>query len=321
MKIKTKKVVFKSDNILVERRLKYKGSIFAKVGESVNVFDILGKGYKLSELIELPSSVAGYLEIGDTIKNGDTIKMPGAKGIMHSKKYPVNFDGVVYKKDKDKVTIGSYPAEHQLISGVVGEVVKVIPEKSVLIKSQGTVIEGGFGLGESEFGELRMVVSATNITEALEGKIVVYADVISRDVIDRLLNCGVKGIVTGGLQVTDQKYLVEKGMPFVVIYGFGDIAIDVSLVLRLSEFQNRFVYLRPGVSQVFLPEKIEKQSDVTEFVDLEIGLSIVCISTSNFGKYGKVEQILEGGMVRVNFFDDKKKGNCMFYELIHPLIS
>jgi len=321
MKILTRKLLYRSDSVLLERRLKYKGELTAKKGEKVNIFDVLGRGYKIEQLVELPIDVAGYLEVGDIVKSGDVIGSKGIKVFLQrGKALTINFNGLVYKKTKEKVVVGSYITESQLISGVFGKIVDVIEGKSLLIKAQGIVMQGVEGYGESVFGELKTVVSLSTVNPKLKGKVVLYSEKVTREALDMLISEGVIGIVVGGLSSEDYWYLVEKGLPFVMIHGFGDIPIDTGLVLETSDLQNRFIYLRPGVSQLLVSENIVKPTLIDSFSEINIGSGVISVAPKTFGSYGKVETILEGGKVRVNFFDEKTKADLMYYNLVAPSI-
>ena len=321
MKIPTLNLLYKSDSVLLERRLKYKGQLFPKKGEMVNIFDVLGKGYKIDQLIELPIDIAGHLQVGDRLKIGDEIGKKLFQIFGKGKGIKINFDGQVYFKNKDKVVVGSYVTESQLISGVYGKVIDLIEGKSLLIKAQGIVIQGVEGYGESTFGELKTVVSVGTVNPKLRGKIVLYSEKVTKEAIDMLISEGVIGLIVGGLTTKNYLYLVEKKMPFVIIHGFGDIAIDTALVLETSDLQNRFIYLRPSVSQVLVSENIVSPSVNLNFASVNIGSGVISIAPKTFGSYGKVEEILEDGKIRVNFFDEKMKTDLMYYNFVSPVIS
>lgn len=322
MKIPTRRLLYKSDSVLIERRLKYKGELFPKIGERVNIFDVLGKGYKIEQLIELPTDIAKDLNVGDKIISGQTLgENRLLKAIGKDKGVKINFNGLVYKKSNDKVVVGSYVTESQLISGIYGTVVDLIENKSLLIKAQGTVIQGVEGYGESVFGELKTIVSFSTVNSKLKGKMVLYSEKITKEVIDMLVAEGVIGLVVGGVSSENYFYLIEKELPFVMIHGFGKIAIDTALVLETSDLQNRFVYLRPGESQILVSENIVKSSTIFDYAPINIGSAVISIAPKTFGSYGKVEQILDGGKLRVNFFDDKLKEELMYYEFVSPVIS
>ena len=322
MKTPTRNLLYKSNSILLERRLKYKGQLFPKKGEIVNIFDVLGKGYKIDQLIELPIEIAKNLQVGDKLKNGDVI---GGNKLLNligkDKGVKINFNGLVYSKTKEKVIVGEYATESQLISGVYGKVVDLIEGKSLLIKASGLVIQGVEGYGESVFGELKTIVSVTTVNPKLNGKVVLYSEKVTRETLDMLIAEGVIGIIVGGLISDDYWYLIKKKLPFIMIHGFGDIAIDTALVLETSDLQNRFVYFRPGVSQVLVSENIVKPSILNQFEEINIGSAVISISPKTFGSYGKVEEILTGGKLRVNFFDDKIKKDLMYYDFVSPTIS
>lgn len=322
MKVPTRKLLYKSDSVLIERRLKYKGQLFPTIGERVNIFDVLGKGYKIDQLIELPIELTKHLNVGDKIVSGEILgESKLLKVLGKDKGIKINFNGLVYSKSKDKVVVGSYVTESQLISGVYGTVVDLIEGKSLLIKAQGIVIQGVEGYGESVFGELKTVVSISTITPKLKGKIVLYSEKVTKEAIDKLISEGVIGLVVGGLTIEDYWYLVEKELSFVMIHGFGSIAMDTALVLETSDLQNRFVYLRPGVSQVLVSENIVNPSEILDYADVTIGSAVISIAPKTFGSYGKVEQIFDGGMLRVNFFDDKIKDDLMYFDLVVPTIN
>lgn len=322
MKVPTRKLLYKSDSVLIERRLKYKGRLFPRVGERVNIFDVLGKGYKIDQLIELPTEITNNLNVGDKIIKGQVLGNSNfLKLFGKDKGVKINFNGLVYTKSKEKTVVGSYVTESQLISGVYGTVVDLIEGKSLLIKAQGIVIQGVEGCGESIFGELKTVVNVSTVNPKLRGKVVLYSEKVTKEIIDKLIAEGVIGIVVGGLTVEDYWYLVEKELPFVMIHGFGSIAIDTALVLETSDLQNRFVYLRPGVGQVLVSENIAIPSQTEDYALVVVGSAVISIAPKTFGGYGKIEQILDGGKVRINFFDDKIKDDLMFYDFVVPVIS
>ena len=202
------------------RRLPLKGTVLAGVGDQVEPDTIIARtelpgmlqSTKVADRLGVePEEALSLLKVkvGDSVVKGDLLAE--TKGLFGKL-----FRTAVHSKVTGKVEFMSpatgnlgireaaIPVERNAyIRGIVAE---VIPEEGVVVRCQGALIQGIFGVGGERLGEIAIAASAPDrpliaddLNETHRGKIVVGGISIAPDALRKAATVGVIGLVSGGI--------------------------------------------------------------------------------------------------------------------------
>lgn len=151
------------------------------------------------------------------------------------------------------------------LSGVVS---RIIPEQGAVIRTEAAHVQGTFGVGFETHGKLLVLVrspgdtlSSSEIDENCRGAVMVSGAWLSYETMQRALELGVRGLVTGGVDYLDIVRLAgsaagvgitgqeDLAMTVMVAEGFGRMPMNPSTFQLLQAYQGRVVSLN-GATQV-----------------------------------------------------------------------
>lgn len=238
-----------------KRLLPIPGKVIAQMDQKVEALDIVaqtelpGKVFSVNvanRLAVAPEEIKEFMvkKEGDPVKKGETIaeNKPLIKWFKTVIESPV--DGTVESVSglTGQVLLREPPRQLPIKAYVKGKVVEVTPGFGVTIESEGTFIQGIFGIGGETNGEIVMAVASPdedltpeNIKDTHKGKIVVGGKHASLAAIKRAIELGVNAIVVGGIHDRDLRQLLgydigvavtgteQLGVTVIVTEGFGAI--------------------------------------------------------------------------------------------------
>lgn len=218
-----------------------------------------------------------------------------------------------------QIAVREAPIPVELNAYIDGKVVDVLSGEGVIVETQATFIQGIFGVGGEEVGELEVIcdnpaeeLKAENITSSLEGKIIVGGSLVSNNAIQQAVDSGIKGIITGGIDDNQLRDFLgyelgvaitgseDLGITIIITEGFGKIAMagqTHSLLKKRSGLRASIsgaTQIRAGVlrPEIIIPidqdEEITEVSAEDEQLNLKIGTPVRAIREPYFGKLGKV---------------------------------
>lgn len=238
-----------------KRLLPIPGTVLVEDGRQVEATDVVAKTELPGKVF--PINVANRMSVGpDEIKDlllkkeGDPVKKgeilaenrPFIKWFKTSIESPIDgtVDSVSYVTGQ--IMLREPPKVLPLQAYVKGKVVEVTPNFGVTIESEGTFIQGIFGIGGETNGEILMAAQSPDeelmpetLTEAARGKIVIGGKHAGLSTIRRAVELGVKAIVVGGIHDRDLRQLLgydigvavtgteQVGVTVIVTEGFGMI--------------------------------------------------------------------------------------------------
>ena len=315
-----------------ERRLPLPGEILIKQGTKV-------RGEEVVARTDLPGNVQtlnihGLLGIlpdeveeamlkivNDTIKKNEIIaQSKGLFGLFKSSvKSPV--DGIIESISKitGQIIMREPPIPVEVIAYIDGEVVDIIQNEGVKIKTHGSFIQGIFGIGGETIGELAMVANKPNevltekdIDKAFKDKIIVGGSIVTYSALEQARKVGVKGIVIGGIEDDDLKQFMgydigvaitgseQVGLTLIITEGFGKMSMATRTFQLLKSLAgkkssiNGATQIRAGVMrpEVIVPTETapvsKKTADISSGAGLDIGIAVRIIREPHFGAIGKV---------------------------------
>lgn len=328
LKVSRKAVIYK------ERRLPLKGEVVCKVGDRVKADDIVAKTQIPGDVETLniagrlgvsPEDVKEYLKfnIGDKIKKDETIAMTNGifgyfKTIIKS---PITGSIENISEITGQMILRYPPKPIQIDAYVDGEVTEIIENEGVIIKTQGTFVQGIFGIGGEVRGEMKMaaksndaIIAVDDITPDCSGKILVAGSFIDENLLKKAVTVGVKGIIVGGIDDRDLKKFLgydigvaitgseKKGITVVITEGFGKMNMAEKTYNTLKEKEgqiasiNGATQIRAGVlrPEVIIPDfnlKNEELKSVDSSSGIQIGNIVRIIRSPYFGLIGKVTNL------------------------------
>jgi len=317
-----------------KRLLPIPGTVLAQMGQEVDALDVVAK-------TELPGrvfsvNVANRLAVGaDEIKNfmlkgeGDPIK----KGEILAENKPFlkwfktsiesTVDGTVetISPVTGQVLLREPPKVLPIKAYVKGRVVEITPNFGVTLESEGTFIQGIFGIGGETNGEIAVVVSSPDedlapeaLKENHKGKILIGGKHASLATIKRAIELGVNAIVVGGIHDRDLRQLLgydigvavtgteQIGLTLIVTEGFGMIPMaDYTFRLLASRngenasvsgaTQIRAGVMRPEIIVPGFPKNVTECKKDQGRGWIEPGDPIRIIREPHFGVIGTVKSL------------------------------
>ncbi len=316
------------------RRLPLSGDILVEVGQWVKAESTVAR-------TELPGQVrsvnaASLLGVqpdeleqhmlkkeGDPVEKDEVIATTkGIFGLFKSQcRSPVDGSIESVSKITGQMIIREPQIPVEVNAYVDGRIVDVIENEGVVVETQGTFVQGIFGVGGEVTGELIMacespedVLTPDKLSEQMADKVVVGGSLINADSVDRARELGVRGIVAGGIDDADLRQLLgyelgvaitgaeELGLTLVVTEGFGRMAMAAKTfeLLRsragMKASMNGATQIRAGVIRPEIIVPVSEDSDAT-FDDgesqgqLVTGAKVRIIREPHFGELAEVTEL------------------------------
>ncbi len=315
-----------------DRRLPLEGEVMVQVGDRVQADQVVartelpGKIYPINLANKLGVD-AGRLkefllkEQGDKVSEGETIAQTnGFMGFFKAEAQAIvtgtiesisTITGqVIFQADPIPVEVDAY---------INGKVVEVVEGEGCVVQSAATFVQGIFGLGGETKGVVAMGVQAPTdhldasaIDESMAGKIIIGGAYLDLSVLQRAIEVGAAGVVTGGFDYDEIKEVLgyevgvaitggeELGLTLIVTEGFGSIQMAPATFELLKSkvgkrasingaTQIRAGVMRPEVVVTFDDEDVPDELVADpEPVGIGVGDQVRGIRAPYFGSLGKV---------------------------------
>ncbi len=314
-----------------QRRLPLPGDVLVKEGDMILAEQVVART-SLPGNVQT-SNVAGLLgilpeeidevmlkKVGDEIKKDEIIaQSKGFFGLFKSAvRSPITGTIESISKITGQVILREPPIPVEVIAYIDGEVSSLFPNEGVLIRTNGSFIQGIFGIGGEAIGELTCgvsrpdeVLTPQDINESFKGKVIIGGSMVTYEALLKARDCGVRGIIVGGIEDQDLKRFMgyeigvaitgsEKvGLTLIVTEGFGRLSMADRTFNLLKSLRgkkssiNGATQIRAGVMR---PEVIvpldrtpgRKASHIFTGSGLEVGMAVRIIREPYFGMIGKV---------------------------------
>jgi hypothetical protein len=327
-----------------ERILPLKGDVVVKKGD-ILTSDVVVARTELPGSVQVLKNVIGQLgceadelrdymikKEGDPVKKGESIAQNrpifGLKFLQTRIKSPV--DGFIEKISDitGQILLREPPVPVQIRAYVDGKVIEIVPNEGVIMETTATFIQGIFGIGGETWGEIVVVADSPSdvlkpdkIKPEHKDKIIVGGSLMTFDAFNEAHKCGVKGIISGGLNDSDLRKLLgydigvaitgheNLGLTIVVTEGFGEISMADKTFNLLKQRQghkasiNGATQIRAGVirPEIVIPWQndvdISMESADASRGGMKIGDPIRIIRAPFFGQIGTVVDLPSALMV------------------------
>lgn len=322
-----------STTIRATRRLPILGDVLVEEGEKVGFDTVVARtsvpgGVEIVKLVYLlgidPDEVAMYMrkKVGDNVQKDEVIaEKKGFLGMFRSvAKSPTM--GVVQQVSEltGQVTISEPPVPLEVKAYIPGQVEKVLPNEGVMVRIDGALIQGIFGIGGETHGIIAFAVDSPDemltidkIRDDYSGKVVVGGSLVRVDALRKAISLGAKGVVVGGIEDKDLSDFLgyeigvaitgheNVGLTLIITEGFGRMRMSDRTFNLLKKLEGKEAAIN-GATQiragVIRPEIIVPQLDTgtrpqmsEDFVPqkgMEPGMAVRIIREPDFGKIGKI---------------------------------
>jgi hypothetical protein len=342
-----------------ERRLPLKGEVLVQKGDAVEADTIVARTQLPGNIQTVniaanlsidPARVPDSLTrpLGSSVNAGDVIATGKSLfGLLTQKAIaPVNGTLESVSGITGQLILREPPIPVEVNAYIQGRVVEVLAGEGVEVETEGTFIQGIFGVGGETHGAIAVVSSSAEeelrgeqFTESHRGRIVVGGAYVSYDALQRARKLGVAAVVVAGFDDQDLRQLLGKDLG-VAITGSEDLGITLVLTegfgrIRMAERTWRLLkdheghaaavsgatQIRAGVMRpeiiVPLARAAETQPSKGVHTGVEIGSLLRVIREPYFGRIGTVVELppelqeLESGskarVMWVELADDKSR--------------
>jgi len=340
--------VTKSAIICRQRKLPLAGAVVVNKGDSVVRDQIVARTNLPGEVVALnlanrlgcnPSDVVSHMfyQEGDHVQEGE--KLAETKPLISWLKTTV-FSPVAGTVESISVVTGQVilrkaPRPVEVQAYIPGKVIEIFKKTGISVQTQGSLIQGIFGVGGEGWGTLNVATRTpgellTDLPNDCEGKIIVVGRLVTAETILEAKDRGATGLIGGGIRDQDLRLLLgydlgvaitgdeDIGITIVLTEGFGEIPIARKTFSILDSChgkqasisgatQIRAGVLRPEIIIPFENELDNFEDVATSFSKgIRTGDLLRVVRVPFFGRIGRVsglppdlQRVESGAVVRV----------------------
>ena len=333
-----------------ERRLPLKGDVLVEAGKKVAPDDIVASTHlpgnvqmvNIANLLNIDAQDIDdvmLVEIGSEIKEGELLgETKGLFGFFKSSATsPV--DGVLESISDitGQVVLREKPIPVEIDAYMNGKVASVLEEEGVVVTANAVFIQGIFGMGGENRGELRVLVDNREdeltpemIPDDVKGAVIVGGSFVSLEAYKKAISVGAAAVVAGGFNYNYLQDVLgyvlgvaitgseDLGTSLILTEGYGRIPMGNRSFELLQQHNGKFTsvngstQIRAGVirPEIVIPLTVEDAMDSKSEKDKASGISagsmVRVIRAPYFGDIGTVvslpselQQMESETMVRV----------------------
>lgn len=225
------------------RVLPIAGRVLVRKGQNVSAIDVVGEANLEPRHILLDlarglgvglSDADQYLDrqAGETVSEGDVLAGPVGWG---KRVVRAPCSGKIILTGRGKVLIEEDVEPFQLLAGLPGEVVSLIPGRGAVIESIGALVQGVWGNGQINFGLLRVlikkvedIITVDQLDIDLRGTVVFAGYCGEEQVLHAAAELPLRGLILSSMTASLIPLAEEIPIPIIVIEGFGLLPINSS---------------------------------------------------------------------------------------------
>ncbi len=244
-----------------ERKLSLPGEVLVKIGDVLNPEDVVAQAVIPSGLRSLdlarglgvdPSEVTSFLvqDADSCLEQGDILAQ--VEGTF-TRLVRMPFDGrlIACQDGKAQIATGNLVIRKQ--AGLIGKVEDIIPDYGVVIRVRGYLVQGIWGNGRVNCGVLHSSLDLSErvkdgavLDEIEKGQVVVLPSCLNLELLERLEQKEVAGLILGSLSPDLIRRVQAAPMPVLVLQGFGDLPADPDTFELLSLSNGKLCCLNAG---------------------------------------------------------------------------
>lgn len=333
-----------------ERRLPLKGEVLVEAGKIVAPDDIVARTHlpgnvqmvNIANLLNIDAQDIAevmLVKIGSKIKEGELLaETKGLFGFFKSSAAsPVDSVLESISDVTGQVVLREAPIPVEIDAYMNGKVASVLEEEGVVVTANAVFIQGIFGIGGENRGELRVLVDNRDdeltpemITVDVKGAVIVGGSFISLEAYKKAISMGAAAVVAGGFNYHDLEDVLgytlgvaitgseDLGTSLILTEGYGRIPMGNRSFELLQQHNGKFTsvngatQIRAGVirPEIVIPltanDSMGSGSDKDTVSGISAGSLVRVIRAPYFGDIGTVvslpselQQMESETMVRV----------------------
>lgn len=271
----------KSILIRKTRMLPIPGELIVKAGDTVAGDTIVARAdtpgepeiVKVCALLGVdPEEIEKYMtkKEGDSVKADEIIASYRALFGLIKSDCTSPIDGTVESVSPitGQAIIRRHPTPVNINAYIPGRVVEIIRDEGVIIETYAAFIQGAFGIGGENHGEIKMasetphdVLTEEQITPECKGKVLIGGSMVTAAALKKAIDTGVRGILVGGIMDKDLTDFLgyrigvaitgheNIGLTLVATEGFGKMNMLEKTFSILKEKEGRMACIN-GTTQI-----------------------------------------------------------------------
>ena len=189
-------------------------------------------------------------ETGDLIAEGDVLAGPVGWG---KRVVRAPCSGKIILIGRGKILLEEESIPQQVLAGLPGEVISLIPGRGAVVESIGALVQGVWGNGEINFGLLRVLIkkvedilSVDQLDIDLRGTVVFAGYCGDAQVLQTASELPLKGLILSSMAASLIPLAQEISLPIVVVEGFGLLPINSAAFNLLVTSDRREIAVNAG---------------------------------------------------------------------------
>ncbi len=264
-----------------ERRLPLKGEVLVEAGKTVEPDDIVARTHlpgnvqmvNIANLLNIDAQDIAevmLVKIGSKIKEGELLaETKGLFGFFKSSAAsPVDSVLESISDVTGQVVLREAPIPVEIDAYMNGKVASVLEEEGVVVTANAVFIQGIFGIGGENRGELRVLVDNRDdeltpemITVDVKGAVIVGGSFISLEAYKKAISVGAAAVVAGGFNYHDLEDVLgytlgvaitgseDLGTSLILTEGYGRIPMGNRSFELLQQHNGKFTSVN-GATQI-----------------------------------------------------------------------
>lgn len=268
-----------------------------------HIFIDVRRALRLSHAEEADSLIA--YKVGEKLQAGDIIARSGG---LFPRIVRSPADGIVVAISRGQVILEVVKAPFDLLAGMEGTVMEVIPERGAILEAHGALIQGIWGNGRINQGVLLPLAKSPDealmvdqLDVSMRGGIVLAGTCASADVLKIASDLPLRGLILGSMTADLIPLAMSAPYALILTEGFGQIPMNSHAFRILSTNEKRDVCLNACPYNPFAGDRPEvviplpaQGKAAVEVAELKPGQSVRLLSAPHHGKVGTLVELLPG---------------------------
>lgn len=305
-------------SIVRERILPVAGKVNVNTNQKVNPTDVVAEAYYAREhvLLDVARTFGVTANAADKlikVKQGDRLNQGAVvaeKGSFLSRSIKAPRAGRVMVAGGGQVLMEVGDSRIELRAGLPGMVMRVIPERGVVIRTVGALIQGTWGNGRVENGLMTSliekdddVLTSDRLDVSLRGSVILGGHVGDIETLRTAAEMPVRGLIISSLHFSLIQTALQMRYPILVLDGFGTMPMNSAAFKLLTsnnkrevtvnaEFPDRYSGGRP---EAIIPLQVTSEPDEPDdYVMFAVGQHVRMRRSPHVGMIGSITNLPAG---------------------------
>lgn len=233
------------------------GTVRIGEGKRVDIRDVVANGVTPSRHIIIdavvqlglrkPEDLADILliEPGDVV---DADQVLAGKNPNRGRRIFAPVRGVITQIDEGRIIIQEMPELINLEAGVSGRIAQVLPGRGVIVEAVGALFQGVWGNNRNTIATLRIEpdeglssIQGDALDMRYSGAVILTRDTLNAAALKTMEALSCAGIIAPSMDSSLIETALEARQAVILMNGFGDVRMGITMFNALSEFEGRQV--------------------------------------------------------------------------------